>query len=447
MSDRRLPRVLWWLLGVLVFAASTWPLINRYLLQFPDEIWLVDLDVYRQGAQSLVEGRQVYDWLTDNPQYLPFTYPPFGALMGTVMLLAPFRTVGWLWTAMQLVLLWVCTGIAFRPFLARFGRRHALAQGAVAAVLIHLQPLQEGIRFGQVNSILVTLCLVDVARRRAGWWPRGSLVGIAAAVKLTPAVFWVHYALARRWRALGVSVGVAAAATALTALYAPSASAVYWTDALLDPGRLGPNANTSNQSIRGVLLRTGLREGSPALTLIWAVLVIVVAAFGYRLALRLDRLGEPVAVVGVMGMLAVLVSPVSWVHHVHWGIVVIGALLGDARAPRRVLAAVAGTLMLWFNLPWDGYSWESNRGWLHYAGNVVEQGYCWFALLALVAMWWLMARGRPLPSGSAPDVPSAVPASPAESPVPASASASGETELTDAAPTGKAVPVGRPPSP
>jgi alpha-1,2-mannosyltransferase len=295
---------------------------------------------------------------------------------------------------MQLVLLWICSGIAFRPFLVRFGRRHALAQGAVAGILIHLQALQEGIRFGQVNSILVTLCLVDVARRRAGWWQRGSLTGIAAAIKLTPAVFWVHYALARRWRALGVSVGVAAAATALTGLFAPSASAAYWTDALLDPGRLGPNSNTSNQSLRGVLLRAGLADGSHALTLIWFALVILVAWFGYWLALRLDRLGEPVAVVGIMGMLAVLASPVSWVHHVHWGIVVIGALLGDARAPRRVLAAVAGTLMLWFNLPWDGYSWETHHDWTRYAGYVVEQGYCWFALLALVAMWWTMARGQ-----------------------------------------------------
>jgi alpha-1,2-mannosyltransferase len=390
--------LLWTAAGVLLLLASAWPVINHYLLEFPDEIWLVDLEVYREGSRSLVEGRGVYDWLTGNPQYLPFTYPPFGALLGTVMLLAPFRAIGWGWTALQLALLWVCTGIAFRPFLARFGRRHALAQGAVAAVLVHLQPLQEGIRFGQVNSILVTLCLADVVRRRAGWWPEGSLTGIAAAIKLTPAVFWVHYALARRWRALGVSAGVAAAVTLLTGLIAPSSSAAYWTDALLDPGRLGPNANSANQSMRAVLLRAGLSEGSPQLTLTWLLLVVVVAAFGYRLALHLDRLGEPVAVVAVMGMLAVLLSPVSWVHHVHWGIVVIGALLGDARVPRRVLAALGGTAMLWFNLPWDGYSWERHHDWTRYAGYVVEQGYCWFALFALLALWWVLVReARPTP--------------------------------------------------
>jgi alpha-1,2-mannosyltransferase len=391
----RAVRAGWALLGMLVFTASAWLIVRKYLVDYPDEIWLVDLEVYREGAYSLVNGREVYEWLTGNPQYLPFTYPPFAALLGTPLLLAPFRTVGWLWTVMQLALLWVCTGIAFRPLLARFGPRSGLVQGAVAAVLIQLQPLQEGIRFGQVNSILVTLCLVDVARRRVGWWPRGSLTGIAAAIKLTPGVFWVHYALARRWRTLATSVGVAAAATLITAVIAPAPTVAFWLDALLDPGRLGPNAEPANQSMRGVLLRTGLLpEGSHRLSAVWLILVLVVGVFGFWLALQLDRLDERIAVVGVLGMLAVLLSPVSWVHHVHWGIVVIGALAGDGRRLSRVLAALAGTTVLWFNLPWNGNSWQRNHDWTRYAGYVAEQGYCLFALLALPALWLLLVRGR-----------------------------------------------------
>jgi alpha-1,2-mannosyltransferase len=386
-------RVLWWVVGVALFAASSYWVIDRYLIHYPDEIWQVDLEVYWEGSRSLVDGRQVYAWLTDNPQYLPFTYPPFGALLGTPLLLAPFRVVGWLWTFMQLGLLWICTALAFRPCLDRFDRRRGLAHGAVAAVLIQLQPVQDGIRFGQVNAILVTLCLLDVVRRHDGWWPRGSLTGIAAAIKLTPAVFWVHYALTRRWRALGVSILVAAAATALTGLFAPSATAAYWTDALLDPGRLGPNANTSNQSMRGVLMRIGPPAG-PLQSLLWLALAVVVAVLGFRLAARLDRLGEPVAVVGVLGMLAVLLSPVSWIHHLHWGLVVIGALLGDGRDRRRVRAALIATVVLLLKLPWWGGGWQRNPGFLHYLGNVVEQSYCWFALGSLFALWWLLVRHR-----------------------------------------------------
>ena len=137
-----------------------------------------------------------------------------------------------------------------------------------------------------------------------------TLVGLAAAVKLTPAAFWVHWAVARRWRTLAISVGTAAGVTLVTALLLPAASARFWTDALLDPERLGPNAGTSNQSLRGVLLRVW--PGDPGLgTVLWLVLVVLVGGAGFWLSARLDRLGEPVAVVAVVGLVALLVSPVS----------------------------------------------------------------------------------------------------------------------------------------
>jgi alpha-1,2-mannosyltransferase len=383
----------WWAAGVVLFVLSSLLVIRTYLIDYPDEIWQVDLEVYREGAHSLVDGRDVYSWLTQNPQYLPFTYPPFSAVMAMPLLLVPFRAAGWLWTFLQLGLLWVCVGPAFKAFLERFGRRRGLVYGAVAAVLVQLQPVQDGIRFGQVNAIIVTLCLLDVVRPAAGWWPRGSLSGIAAAIKLTPAVFWGHYAITRQWRTLAASVGTAAALTAITGLLSPSASAGYWTDALLDPGRLGPNSNTSNQSLRGVLMRIGPPQG-PLQSLSWVVIALVVASLGYRLAARLHRLGEPLAVVAVLGMLAVLLSPVSWIHHLHWAIVVIGALLADARDRRRVLAALAVTVVLLLKLPWWGGGWQRHHGWLHYVGNVVEQSYCWLALASLVLLWWLLVHRR-----------------------------------------------------
>ena len=43
----------------------------------------------------------------------------------------------------------------------------------------------------------------------------------------------------------------------------PGTSWTYWTVALRDPTRLGPNAGTANQSVRGFLLRLG-PEGLPS---------------------------------------------------------------------------------------------------------------------------------------------------------------------------------------
>ena len=411
---------LWRVLGLLLLAGASWHIVSSFLVSYPDEIWQVDLEVYREAAYSLVNGRQVYEWLTDAPQYLPFTYPPVAAFVGLPMLLLPFRAVGWVWTVVQIVLLWFTTGLAFRPLVERAGARAGLLQGLVAAALIQLQPLQDGIRYGQVNALLVTLCLADVARRRVGWWPRGSLVGIATAIKLTPAVFWVHWLVVRRWRTFAVSVGTAVTLTAAAAMFAPSASAGFWTDALFDPGRLGPNAETANQSIRGVLLRLG-PSGGGALTLTWALCVVVVAVLGYALSARLERLGEPVAVVATMGMLAFLLSPVSWIHHMYWGVVAVGALVGDGRRWPRLLAAAATYAVLFSRLPWTGAGLLGRPGWRHALGVVDQQAYCWLGLAVLLALWLLVARGRPpvgtepTPTG-APDVADAAPAAGADIP-------------------------------
>lgn len=388
------------LLGVAVFAAVAGGVVHRYLLDWPDEIWQVDLEVYRAGSRSLLEGRQVYDWLTGGPQWLPFTYPPFAALLGMPLALMPFSAAAWVWALLQLALMWISVGIAFRPLLARFGRWAPVAQGTVAGTLVHTLPLSDGFRFGQVNAVIVTLCLVDVARRTEGRWPRGSLVAVAAAIKLTPAVFWIHWTVTRQWRTLAVSVATAAGLTALTAFLLPSASAAFWTAALLDPGRLGPNQGASNQSMRGVLLRLGPPEG-PALTLTWLALVLLVGVAGFSLAARLDRMGEQVAVVGTVGLLAVLVSPVSWVHHLHWGIVVIGALVGDGRQRRRVVAGAVATVWLYLHMPWWGTGMVQRGEGPAWWARLLENSFALFAVVALIALWWLVARGRGVVAASA----------------------------------------------
>ena len=53
--------------------------------------------------------------------------------------------------------------------------------------------------YDQINALLMALVAFDCLRR-APRWPRGILVGIAAAVKLTPAVFLLFFLLRRDLR-------------------------------------------------------------------------------------------------------------------------------------------------------------------------------------------------------------------------------------------------------
>ena len=115
------------------------------------------------------------------------------------------------------------------------------------------------------------------------------LIGVATAVKLTPGVFVVHLLVTRRWREAATAVGTAAGVSLAAWVLLPQASFTYWGGALQDPARLGPNAGTANQSMRGLLLRVG-GDGAVG-TAVWVALVLLVGVLGFALARRYFRAG------------------------------------------------------------------------------------------------------------------------------------------------------------
>ncbi|NAZ83778.1 DUF2029 domain-containing protein, partial [Kineococcus sp. R8] len=368
------------------------PIVHRYLVAYPDDQWQVDLEVYREAGRSLLIGRPVYLFETEVPQLLPFTYPTFSAVLAVPLALVPFGVAGWLWTAFQLALLWVTVGVAFRPLLERAGARAGLAQGAVAAACVWISPVGEGIRFGQVNAVLVALCLLDLVRGRDGItvagrhvrWPRGTLVGLAVAIKLTPGVFLIHFAITRQWRELRNAVAAAVAVTLGTFLLAPEASAEYWTSALLSSDRLGPNAGSSNQSLRGFLLRLYLSDGLTQV--LWLVLAATAAVLGYGVARAMFRRGSLVGEAAACGMVAILISPVSWLHHLHWGVLVLAAVVSDGRVRRRVVVAAVQLAALWIAWPWLGANLLASPSVPTVVARVVQNGDLWWAIAALVVL-------------------------------------------------------------
>ena len=116
----------------------------------------------------------------------------------------------------------------------------------------------------------------------------------------------------------------------------PGSAATYWTDGLVDAGRVGPPALAHNQSVYGALTR--LLDGPPP-TLLWlavagplALAVLVVGAGWWR---RGDRvLGTCLAALAML-----LASPVSWSHHWVW--------------------AVPVALVLWERSRWAGAAWTA----------------------------------------------------------------------------------------
>ncbi len=329
-----------------------------------------DLYVYVHGGRAVLHGWPLYG-SGDPVMGLPFTYPPFAAVAMVPLALLPAWLAAALWTGLSTGALAAAVVVAR----AAVGRPAPVWPPCLLAVTaLALEPVWQNLAFGQVNLVLMALVLVDLAGPERRW--SGVLVGIAAGVKLTPLVFVVLLVLAGR-RAAAARAALAFAATVVVGFaVTPRSAAAYWTEGLVDPGRVGPAALAHNQSVYGALAR--LLDGPPP-TLLWlavagpfALAALLVGAVWYRRGDRLLGTG-----LGAAAML--LASPVSWSHHWVWAVPVAVALWARSRWAALAWTAVfVARPMLW--APWGAareYRWGP-------ADHVLGNAYV-LAALALVA--------------------------------------------------------------
>lgn len=382
--------------GVLIAVTSVAPIVARYLSTPPDQR-LVDLDVYRTSGQVLLRGAPLYGFLTQAPQLLPFTYPPFAALLAVPLALMSWPAAQWVWVIGVYAALTVAVLYAFRNLLARSGQWAPLVAGALVGACAWMMPISDQIRFGQVDVFLVALCVADCAAPRARW-PRGALIGLATAIKLVPGVFLIYLLITGRRLAFKNAVLTAVVATAATWALLPWDSYDFWFGALFDSGRVGANNGTTNQAIKGMLLR--LYWPDALTSLVWVVLAALIAYCGFRYARRLSWLADSLSVgtpsvstsgasgasiaydaemggIAITGLLAVLVSPIAWIHHLSWVVLALGALAGSGRSVRRCALALGVWIFYVLPIPWWGTRLigPGHPVVVRFAGRIVQDGY------------------------------------------------------------------------
>ncbi|MDQ0380900.1 glycosyltransferase 87 family protein [Amycolatopsis thermophila] len=368
----------------------------------------LDLHVYRTGALAWRTGTGLY-----SPQFaamvpgmpLPFTYPPFAAIVFTPVQLLPWHVAKFAVTLASAAALALTTTITARRLLPGRAAANALGMG-VAALWFVFEPVRQTIGFGQINILLMALVAADCLLPRTRW-PHGVLVGLAAAIKLTPAVFVLLFLVRRQYRAAATAVAAFAACALAGLALAPADTAEYWTKTLFDPERIGGLAYAFNQNIQAVLVR--LLPAGTGRTLLWAVLVAAVMALATLAAHRARDEVTALLAIATGGLLA---SPVSWSHHWVWVVPAAVALL--VRAPRYspVLAVFAVGPHSWLPQTHDlelRWTW-----WQHLLGSsYVLVSVTTLAVLAVKAAPYRALYGR---TAGGPG------------PAPAGAVASGETE-------------------
>lgn len=377
----------------------------------------IDIDVYRMGGQAWLDGRPLYagdtTFHTRIGLDLPFTYPPLAAVLFSPFAWLGLNAASVTITVITLVLLLVSTWIVLTRLdvwqnsaITRepaWLRRCWLAAGIVALAVVHLEPIAANFAFGQINVVLMTLVIADCVPRRTPW-PRGLLLGVAIALKLTPAVFLLYFVLRRDVRATLTAFGTFIGASVLGFLLAWSDSVEYWTTTVHHTDRIGSAALNTNQNIAGSLARLSLGENTHFV--LWTVACFAVLGLTVWAVRRALAAGEPTLGLMCVALFGLVVSPVSWSHHWVWALptVVVTTVLAYRRRNVALAAvtAVGIALMVWIPLELLPKHHEETASWWR---QLLGMSYVWWALAVLVVTALTVRRPAVSPRrspGSAP---------------------------------------------
>jgi Glycosyltransferase family 87 len=338
----------------------------------------VDFVVYMWGGHAIGHDTSLYLDNSGNGHW--FTYTPFAAALFAPIALLSTVAGQVLWELASVAALAVAVGTTLK--LAGW-RPNKVAVAAITAASLILEPVYHTLFNGQINLILLALILVDVwlvSQDRSA----GVGVGIAAAIKLTPAIFILFFLLARRTKATMIAAGTFVVCVAIGYLIAPGASRLYWTRFFYDTKRVDA-PYIANQSIYGAAIR--IFGGASHVGHWYLLLSIGVGAVGLASATVFARHGDWLSAAAVTGITGLLVSPVSWTHHWVW---VVPALFALARGSKRSKVAAAFGFVLFSVAPlwWTPHSLTRPDYGFHWLLTLVANCYLAAGVVFLAYMAW-----------------------------------------------------------
>jgi len=374
-------------------------LILPYIIQFgqaiPWEPSTIDLQVYTYTVKDMLAGKDIF--ATTTPFWdLYFIYPPIAAILMTPLAFGPYVFWQVVWTG---GLVW-----AQQSVLKRCGAPRGWKLGLLGiAVLLAVEPIRTTLGYGQVNTILMALVVADLLpdppehRRRI---PQGTLIGLAAAIKLTPALFVIFMFLIGKRRAAITAMISFAVFTGIAAILLFRETVVFYGGLSGGDTRTASPLYTGNQSLLGVFFRLG--DSSRTTTLLGLAVAGVLAVLGCLVAAHWWRSDEKVFAVAIVGLTTCLASPLSWTHHYVWILPMAMAVLSPG-VPRWA-RYVGGLWVVWVCvclplavLPYGG----GRERQFDFLQQLVANLGPMLGVILLVGLAWQLvvpARGQPIPT-------------------------------------------------
>ena len=309
--SRRLSRAALEFLPPFAVALLILPFIIQYGKLIPWQPSTIDLQVYVYAVKDMLAGRDIF--ATTTPFWnLYFIYPPIAAILMTPLVFGPYLFWQVVWTG---GLVW-----AQQSVLKRCGAPRGWKLGLIGiAVLLAVEPIRTTLGYGQVNTILMALVVADLLpdapgeRRRI---PQGTLIGLAAAIKLTPALFVIFAFLIGKARVAITAMISFAVFTGIGAILLFRETLVFFGGLSGGETRTASPLYTGNQSLLGVFFRLG--DSSRVTALVGLAVSAILAVLGCLVAAHWWRQDEKAFAVALVGLTTCLASPLSWTHHYVW---------------------------------------------------------------------------------------------------------------------------------
>lgn len=393
------PKVLW-TASAIALVSGLWQ-IGMFFKKWN---FLLDMEVYRAGARAFLDNQPLYSApFNVRGVVLPFIYPPFGAAI-----LSPFAMVSSHFAAASVLLIsavltFVCIYAITQALIA--DKFHAFVFAAMMWPLALLsEPHTSNAGFGQINVLVMALCVLDLVPRRR-WLPQGTLIGLAAAIKLTPVALCLFFLLKKDFKAISWAALSGITVTTITACFRLTATIQFFTETVFKMNSTKEagvsTAYMTNQSIKGMLMRWAPSEQSAQdhqglIDIIWLVFVVLSVLAIARLMILMFRRGMEVDAALLNAGLMLIISPISWSHHWVWmplfALVLLYRWLSTPGNP--VLLGICAGVTWLFCLQIKPHWIFGDLGGEMYSfgvvGKLIISGYLWLMLFIVISLFIVM---------------------------------------------------------
>lgn len=380
--------------------------------------WRIDTAVYQAGGAAFLEGGALYSEPFDMGDIsLPFIYPPIAAALFAPLSEFSTENAGNFIVALSSLLLLLCLYLIVNAVLGDRDRLLNLTLAAIAwPVALFTEPVWLNADLGQINIIIMALVVYDLfpVKRHL---PRGTLIGVAAAIKLTPLAMLLYFLVRKDFRGIFNAVASLLVLTGVGALLSWERTKEFFSVTLLDLNAEGDSGVStvfqSNSSLQAMIYRWWLSPEDAAasalpgiLWLISAFLAIIIVGV---LMHQLFHRGLHVEAMLANAMLMLLISPISWSHHwvwlPLWALVFLLRYLQHPARPKVLVwsAGVLTTFLLILPPKW----WFGRDGVNVFELNLIEKilisDWTWLSIALLIATAYsLRAYRRSEHSDTAP---------------------------------------------